>query len=123
MISDEVCWWRELEDGIEPFEISNCPGYKKKLYHFRSTFTAEEMNHVEQRWNHLLSLKHEIPAYKIQIKSSFSKSKNVDLEIFDLSHFSDKTKCNIDQQISSSNSTEIEKSFTKSNSKMNNNSL
>ena len=81
------------------------------------------MNHVEERWNHLLSLKHEIPAYKIQIKSSFSKSKNVDLEIFDLSHFSDKTKCNIDQQISSSNSTEIEKSFTKSNSKMNNNSL
>ena len=42
---------------------------------------------------------------------------------FNLSHFSNKTKCDIDQQISSSNSIEIEKSFTKSNSTMNNNSL
>ena len=40
---------------------------------------------------------------------------------FNLPHFSNKTKCDIDQQISSSNS--IEKSFTKSNSTMNNNSI
>ena len=25
----EVCWWRELEDGIEFFDISNCPNSKK----------------------------------------------------------------------------------------------
>ena len=42
---------------------------------------------------------------------------------FNLPHFSNKTKCDIDQQISSSNSIEIEKFFTKSNSTMNNNSL
>ena len=47
----------------------------------------------------------------------------MELELFNLSHFSDKTKCNTEQQTSSSDSTEIEKTFTKSNSTMNNNSL
>ena len=65
-------------------------------------------------------MKHKIPAYKIQAKSSLNKSENVDQELFNLSQFSNKTKCDIDQHISSSNSIEIEKSFTKSNSTMNN---
>ena len=84
----------------------------KQFPHFQSTSIAEEVNRVEECWNHLLSLKHKISAYKI-----------VDLELFNLSHFSDKTKCDIDQQISSSDSIEIEKSFTTPNSTMNNNSL
>ena len=78
-MSDEVCWWRELEDGIEFFNISNCPNSKKQLSHFRSTSIVDEVNHVEEYWNHLLSLKHKIPAYKIQVKSSLNKSGNVDL--------------------------------------------
>ena len=61
--SPEVCWWKELEDGIEFFDISNCPNSKKQLSHFRSTFIAEEVNHVEECWNHLLSLRHKIPAF------------------------------------------------------------
>ena len=56
-MSYEVCWWRELEDGIEFFNISNCPNSKKQLSHFRSTSIVDEVNHVEEYWNHLLSLK------------------------------------------------------------------
>ena len=104
-------------------DISNCPSNKKQLSHFRSTSIAEGVNHIEECWNHLLSLKHKIPAYKIQVKSSFNRSENLDLELFNLSHFSNNTKCDTDQQISSKNSIEIEKSFTNSNSTMNNNSL
>ena len=33
-MSDEVCWWRELEDGIKFFDISNCPNSKKQFSHF-----------------------------------------------------------------------------------------
>ena len=73
----------------------------KQFSHFQSTSIAEEVNRVEECWNHLLSLKHKISAYKI-----------VDLELFNLSHFSDKTKCDIDQQIPSSDSIETEKYFT-----------
>ena len=119
-ISDEVCWCREIEDSIDFFNISNWPNSKKQLPQFVSDCTAEEVNHIEECWNHLLSLKHKIPAYKIQAKSSLNKSENVDQELFNLSQFSDKTKCDKDQHISSSNSIEIEKSFTKSNSTMNN---
>ena len=104
--------------------IGNCPSSKKQLSHFRSTSIAEEVHDIEgECWNHLLSLKHKIPAYKIQVKSSFNRSENLDLELFNLSHFSNNTKCDTDQQISSKNSIEIEKSFTNSNSTMNNNSL
>ena len=78
-LSDEVCGWRELEDGIEFLDISNCPNSKKQLSHFRSTSIAEEVNHIEECWNHLLSLKHKIPAYKIQVKSGLNKSENLDL--------------------------------------------
>ena len=81
-MSDEVCWWRELEDGIEFFNISNCPNSKKQLSHFQSTSIADEVNHVKENWNHLLSLKHKIPVYKIQVKSSLNKSGNVDLRSF-----------------------------------------
>ena len=122
-ISDEVYGWRELEDGIEFCDISNCPNSKKQLSHSQSTSIAEEVNHIEECWNHLLSLKHKIPAYKIQVKSSLNKSENVDLELSNLSHFSEKTKCDNEQQRSSSNSIEIKKSFTKSNSTIKSNSL
>ena len=122
-LSDEVCGWRELEDGIEFLDISNCPNSKKQLSHFRSTSIGEEVNNIEGCWNHLLSLKHKIPAYKIQVKSRLSKSENLDLELFNLSQFSNNIKCDIDQKIFFNNSIEIEKSFTNSNSTINKNSL
>ena len=122
-LSDKVCWWRELEDGIKFLDVINCPNSKKQLFHLRSTSIAEEVNHIEECWNHLLSLKHKIPAYKIHVKSSLNKSGNLNLELFNLSDFSNNTKCDIDQQIYSSNSIEIEKFVIYSNSKTNKNSL
>ena len=104
-------------------DIINCPNSKKQLFHLRSTSIAEEVNHIEECWNHLLSLKHKIPAYKIHVKSSLNKSGNLNLELFNLSDFFNNTKCDIDQQIYSSNSIEIEKFVIYSNRKTNKNSL
>ena len=47
-MSDQICWWRELENGIEFSGISSCPISKKQLFQLRSTSIAEEVNHMKE---------------------------------------------------------------------------
>ena len=46
MLSDELCWWRELEDGTEFLDISNSPNSKEQLSHFQTTSITEDVNHI-----------------------------------------------------------------------------
>ena len=85
-ILDNVRWWKETDDGIEFFDISNAPKTTMQLAHFRSTSIQGQLNYVKKCWNKLLLLKEKIPAFQIQLKEE-NWMENTDTELLNLGHF------------------------------------
>ena len=45
-ILDNVRWWKETDDGIEFFDVSNAPKTTMQLAHFRSTSIQEQFSRI-----------------------------------------------------------------------------
>ena len=90
-ILDNVRWWKETDDGIEFFDISNAPKTTMQLAHFRSTSIQGQLNYVKKCWNKLLLLKEKIPAFQIQLKEE-NWMVNTDIELLNLGRFKTKAR-------------------------------
>ena len=106
-LTDEGKWWKEVENGVEFFDVGNIPHNSKLLVsHFRSTTVKRELPEVSSCWISAIQQMHtQIPGYSIEVDGN--RQQVVFLQMLDYLKTLGKTsemKTHLDKSIKSTRS-------------------